>query len=82
MTKIMSFIDGFKEGQKIFGETIAIIVNSILLGLVYFFGVGLTSIVSKIFGRKFLDLKPENKETYWEDLNLDKKKMEEYYKQF
>lgn len=81
MTKIKGFIDGFKEGQKNFGESIAVIINSVLLSIVYFVGVGLTSIIAKLLGRNFLGL--EFKEgTYWEDLNLGKKERKEYYRQF
>lgn len=77
------FFKGFKIGQKKFGEDIAIIINSILLSFVYLIGVGLTSIFAKIFGKHFLDLKvDENKKTYWSELNLGKKPLEEYYRQF
>lgn len=78
MAKVKFFKD-FKEGQKLFGENISAIINFIILSLVYFVGIGLTSIIGKIFGKSFLNLK--EKETYWEDLNL-KKDMEGYYKQF
>lgn len=77
------FIEGFKEGQKEFGENIAIIVNSILLSIVYLLGFGLTSIFAKIFGKRFLELKQEeNRESYWDELNLGKRPLEEYYRQF
>jgi len=82
----MSFIkesfESFKKGQKHFGEDIAVIINSILLSFVYVLGVGLTSIFAKIVGKHFLDLKTEEKDTYWSELNLGKKPMEEYYRQF
>tara|TARA_Y100000310_G_scaffold336305_1_gene420452 strand:- start:261 stop:503 length:243 start_codon:yes stop_codon:yes gene_type:complete len=77
------FIEGFKEGQSEFGETIAVIINSILLTFVYVFGVGLTSIIGKIMGKRFLHSEKEkNKKSYWKDLNLEKEKIENYYKQF
>jgi len=51
--------------------------------MVYIVGVGITSIISKISGKKFLDTKQsKEKESYWVDLNLKKKKFEEYYKQY
>ena len=79
----MGFFKGFKEGQKSFGETIAVLVNSVLLSLVYFIGFGGTSIIAKIFGKHFLDLKINKQaKTYWQDLNLDKEKLENSYKQF
>ena len=74
------FIAGFKSGFKQFGHNISLIVNSVLLSFVYFVGVGLTSIISKIMKKHFLDLK--RKKSYWLDWNLSKKDMEEYYRQF
>ncbi len=76
------FIKGLKEGQKSFGESIGVIINSILLSLAYVFGIGLTSLIAKIIGKRFLDLRLEKKQTYWEELNLEKKKISTYYKQF
>lgn len=75
------FIHGFIAGQKSFGETIAVIINSVLLSLVYIFGVGLTSIIAKLLGKSFLDLKKE-KVSYWRELNLGKEDIKNYYKQF
>ena len=82
MENTKQLFSGLKEGQKLFGETLASLVNSILLTFVYIIGVGLTSITSKIFKKKFLKLQPDNSSTYWEELNLSKKPMEEYYRQF
>ena len=77
------FIKGFRSGMMQFGNTITIIVNSALLLLVYIFGVGITSIIAKIFGKKFLDIEIDNKKkSYWTDLNIKKKKLQEYYKQY
>jgi len=79
----MEFFKEFKEGQKSFGDSIAALVNAILLSLVYFIGVGGTSIIAKIFGKHFLDMKINTQsQTYWRDLNLDKERLEEAYKQF
>lgn len=75
------FLKGFKKGMKGFGENITVIINSILLSFVYFIGVGPTSIIAKLFGKHFLDLK-YSKDSYWSDLNLKKKKLEDYYRQF
>ncbi|MDP2926033.1 MAG: hypothetical protein Q8N99_06685 [Nanoarchaeota archaeon] len=82
MNKIKEFFIGFKHGQKLFGESLSVIVNTLLLIIVYIIGVGLTSIFAKICKKHFLDLKPINKESYWEEFNLSKKPLEEYYRQF
>ena len=80
---IGKFIKGFKEGQKEFGDAIAAIINSILLTIVYVFGVGITSIFARLFGKKFLDADiDKNVKTYWQDLDIKTNKMEEYYRQF
>lgn len=77
------WLKSFKKGIHDFGENIAVIVNTILLFIVYIIGVGITSIVAKIFGKHFMELKIDNnKDTYWSDLNIDKKSMEDYYRQF
>ncbi|MEK6894338.1 MAG: hypothetical protein AABX10_02650 [Nanoarchaeota archaeon] len=80
--KIKEFVIGFGNGQKEFGHTISIIVNSLLLTFVYFIGVGITSILAKASNKKFLTLSYDNSESYWTPLNLDKKEIKEYYKQF
>jgi hypothetical protein len=77
------FFNGFRKGMKDFGHSISIIVNSILLLIVYIIGVGVTSIFAKVLGKHFLEKKIQRKkETYWSELNLKKKPIEEYYRQF
>lgn len=77
------FFNGLKNGQKLFGEDITQIINFILLTIVYFIGVGLTSIVAKLVGKSFLELEiDKTKESYWEELNLSKTELNEYYRQF
>lgn len=75
------FFSGFKEGFKEFGHNIQIIVNLFLFSFVYFFGVGITSIIAKISKKEFLE-KDLGKESYWSELNLKKEGKEKYYRQF
>lgn len=82
MNNLNKFFTGFKKGMKDFGHNTSLIVNSILLAIVYIMGVGITSIIAKIFGKQFLDLKLSKENTYWNDLNLSKKTKEEYFRQF
>ncbi len=78
-----TFFSGIKKGQKEFGEDIGTLVNTILLTIVYIVGVGPTSIIAKIVKKRFLNLKRDKSaKTYWEDLNLNKRQIEEYYRQF
>ncbi len=77
------FIKGIKEGMKAFGEQINRLVNTILLTIVYLIGVGPVAIVAKITGKKFFETRTnKEKESYWVDLGLSKKKQEEYFRQF
>lgn len=83
MNKIKEFFKGFYSGFKNFGQNISIIVNSLLLGIVYLAGVGLTAILAKFAKKQFLDIKTaKEKKTYWSDLNLKKENIEKYYRQF
>ena len=47
-------LKGMRLGMKEFGGDITILINSVLLGVVYMLGVGITSIIAKAFGKKFL----------------------------
>lgn len=83
MSNLKSFFRGFKEGTTLFGYTIAGIVNSLLLIVVYVLGVGITSIIAKICKKHFLTLKLDKQaKTYWQDLNLKTRPREEYLRQF
>jgi len=83
VSELTGFFKGFKKGMSNFGENIASIVNSILLSIVYIIGVGLTSLLARVFRKKFLDIKiSEKTETYWTNFDMGKEQIEEYYKQF
>lgn len=79
----MRFFRGFKRGMSDFSHGIAEIVNSTLLSVVYFLGVGITSVIGKIAGKSFLDTRKntEEKASYWESIDL-KKPLKEFYRQF
>ena len=79
----MNFINMFKKfysGMKLFGENIGIIVNSILLLIVYIFGVGLTKIIVLIMRKSLIDTKL-SASSYWKPINL-KKNLDSFYRQF
>jgi len=83
MTIIKQLLKGFKRGLGLFGENISTIVNALLLSIVYLIGVGLTSILAKVTGKRFLEMKLSSKaDTYWLDLNQKVKSDDEYYRQF
>ncbi|HIG96624.1 TPA: hypothetical protein HA249_07120 [Candidatus Woesearchaeota archaeon] len=77
------FFVGTQEGIKSFGESIQTLVNTILLTIVYLGGVGTAWLMCKISGRTFFTGKPQQEaKTYWEPLDLKKKPIEEYRRQF
>lgn len=76
------FFQGFKKGFREFGLNLVLIINTLLLLIVYLSAVLVTSIIAKIAGKKFLEKKLSTQESYWSDLNLSKKPVEDYYRQF
>ncbi len=78
------FLMGCKEGMHLFGQNLALIVNTILLSAVYLIGVGPTSLIARLVGKRFLEtkLRKGKNDSYWQDLSLKKRPMEEYYRQF
>ena len=87
------FVSGFRDGFKSFGLGVTNVVNAILLSLAYFLAVALTSVAARASKKEFLDISPSAgtsngeedaipKESYWEDLNLYKKDIKEYYRQY
>ena len=77
------FFKGFKNGVKSFGDGINLIINTILLSIVYIIGIGTTKIFSRIANKSFLELKQSKEcQSYWSDLNIKKKPIKEYYRQF
>lgn len=75
------FVKGFVAGFRNFGYNITNVVNFVLLLLVYFIGVGSTSLIARVSKKKFLDLEQKGK-TYWKERNLGKQPLEHYYRQF
>lgn len=78
-----SFFKGMGKGMKFFGTLITTIVNSVTLIVVYIIGIGLTALIAKLSKKELIQKKLSyNKETYWTDLNISNKKMDDYYRQF
>ena len=76
------FFKHFKIGFQKFSHLLADLVNIILLAIVYYVGVGLTSIIAKIFKKSFLDLKDKKVDSYWVDCQSTSKDIDDYYRQF
>lgn len=80
MGSLKIFFAGLGEGFRDFSALITDIVNFALLFFVYFIGVGIVAVLSRIAGKKFMNLKP-GKST-WVKRSLSKMPMEEYRRMF
>ena len=78
------FFKGAYSGMKKFGSNVVEVTNCVLLIPVYFLGVGISSIILKISGKKMLNMrKPDKKiKTYWMDKEKNKLRIENFYRQF
>lgn len=76
-------VDALINGFHAFGDTITLVINSILLSVVYFVGIGIIALFSRIMKKRYLDLKENNKvKSYWDEYHLTTKEKESYYRQF
>lgn len=80
---VKHFFNGFMNGTVIFGHLIRNIINFVLLSAIYIIVIGFMALIAKLLRKHFLDLKLRKEaKTYWTDLNLGKRPIEKYYRQF
>lgn len=82
MSKTNLFFKGFVHGFRNFSHTITNTINFFLLLIVYILGIGLVSIISKLFGRHYLDLKKSGSKSNWREHKITKELLEKYYRTF
>ena len=82
MEKINLFFKGLQQGFKNFGHAITQIINFFLLLVVYFIGIGPVSVISRLSGKHFLELKKQNKPSNWHEHKVAKQPLEKYYRTF
>jgi hypothetical protein len=83
MVAMRHFFAGVRQGMKAFGETVATIVNSLLLSIVYFIGVGITWLFLRLGKKELMDLRLDAKaKTYWKELDIKTRKRDLHYRQF
>ncbi len=75
----MDLFKGFASGMRFFGETIGVLINSVLLFFAYIFGIGLSSLLAGITGNRRIATTFE-KNSYWKD--LQKTDPAQWYKQY
>jgi len=77
------FVAGFKSGFEKFGRSIAAVVNVVILGITYFIGVGISSLLSKLFHKSNLDMKMDKGDvSYWSEFEGGKEDLESHYRQY
>ena len=83
MKKIIDFFKGVKQGMQNFGHAIGSIINTVSLTIVYFLGVGITSLFLKVMKKNFVHTKIDKlARTYWKDLNIGDEPSDDYFKQY
>jgi len=81
--KIPRFLKIYFSGMRKFGLNITILINSLLLLFVYLVGIGITSIIAKLFNKSFLDIRIKKfKKSYWTKLDLGNENEKDHYKQY
>lgn len=75
--------DDFLNGFKSFGLNFNALINLIVLSLVYLIGIGPSSVVAKVLGKHFLELKssPQRK-SYWVKFDAGAPKISNFLRQF
>ena len=69
--------------MEAFGLSINSLISTVLLLTVYVLGVGITALIARAVGKKFLPMdSPQHRDTYWTDLHLTRESIEKYYRQF
>jgi len=82
MEKTKLFLDGFAKGFGTIGKTVAEIINFVLLCIIYFVGIGLAYLFTKISGTTLIYLDKKNTKSYYKTQKIGKENIEEYYKQY
>jgi hypothetical protein len=76
------FFRDFKVGFRSFGESIVTLINSLLLVIVYIFGVGISSLFMGKKRKQLLDMAIDKTcTTYWKTTPLSKE-SDSHYRQF
>jgi len=79
---VRDFFIAVKDGLMAVSKFITSVVNFILLIPLFFIGVVLTSLLSKVFGKRYLALTLRKRKSYWVKKNLSTQKLEKYYRMF
>ena len=79
LKKAWNFLKSFLETISEFMNGV---INFILLAIVYFAGIAIVSIISKILGKHFLQIKKSGKKSNWIEHKVSRQPLESYYRTF
>ena len=74
-----SFLNPLNKVWFKFGILLGNFVSPIVMGIVFFFIVTPTALIMKIFGKNLLNLKRDNKQSYWVERSSIKSKMKNQF---
>ena len=80
---VLSFI--LKPFYKIwmtFAVIIGWIMTRIILAILFFIIITAIVVLARLFGKDFLNLKPDNRDSFWNMRNRDRELNQDYEKQF
>lgn len=80
---VLSFI--LKPFYKIwmtFAVIVGWIMTRIILAILFFFIITPIGVLARLFGKDFLNLKPDNRDSFWNMRNKDQELNQDYEKQF
>ena len=66
----------------IFAVIIGWIMTRLILSILFFFIITTIAILARLFGKDFLDLKPDNRDSFWNTRDRDYELNQDYEKQF
>ena len=77
------FFKGLHNGFKLFGNVVNTFIVSSILFFVFIFGIGIVSVISKTFGKRFIILKQDpGRKSYWDESIIAKRKKEDFLRPF
>ncbi len=84
MDAIKLFFKGLSSGFQEPGHFLARLINTLLLLIVFIFGVGPVALIARLRGKRYLGTTSfqQTVTTYWQDYSLDNKSKEDYTKLF
>ena len=65
-----------------FAVIIGWIMTRIILAILFFFIITAIGALARLFGKDFLNLKPDNRDSFWNMRNRDRELNQDYEKQF